>query len=176
MANNDVWKFDVITGNWTLVATTRDSPLFRNGTAGQYSATFYPMYRSHAACTTDGNFLYLFGGSAKDIANQVLANDLWVFSFSLGQWAWLHGDASVAGLNNAVYSKTPAAANIPYPRRSGVLHIDKQNCLWVRALPYIICIMYFGTITSFTSCYTFAEAICSYLEAQVATILAQLAG
>jgi hypothetical protein len=127
----DVWKFDVDSGNWTLVFANRENT-FNFGASGQFSTSFHPLYRSQAACTTDGDYLYLFGGATGGAGAAVLADDLWMFSFSTGQWAWLHGDATVSGSNNAAYSKVPLAANIPYPRRFGVLHIDHQNCLWVR--------------------------------------------
>jgi hypothetical protein len=103
----------------------------RFGASGEFSPDFYPIRRVYPACTSDGEVLYLFGGRANSYLIGPYLHDLWVFSFSRGQWAWIHGDPNAAE-QNAVYSKTPAAANIPMIRRWASLHVDAQNCLWVR--------------------------------------------
>ena len=87
---------------------------------------------------SSGN-LWLFGGYGYDAAGyRGRLNDLWVFSPSTNQWAWMGGSSTAPGTgsgsgNPGVYGMLgiPAAGNIPGGRQSAVSWTDGSGNLWL---------------------------------------------
>jgi len=133
---NDLWEFDPSTKEWawmggsTTAQCGRGCPAGVYGTLGQPSSSNIPEARyGHIGWTdSNGNF-WLFGG------NGGYLNDLWEFSPSTGEWAWVAGNNP--NVNNAdpsgVYGTlgTPDAGNIPGGRYSAATWTDSVGHLWL---------------------------------------------
>lgn len=92
-ANNTLWKFNTNSNEWTWINgdATSGSPAFY-GTKGISGPQNTPGARCETACTwTDNNGdLWLFGGT--NSGGGVCFNDLWKYSTSSNEWAWMSGD------------------------------------------------------------------------------------
>ena len=107
------------------------------GTMGTPASGNIPGGRSGAASWTDksGNF-WLFGGAGFDANGAFGAlNDLWEFSPSTNEWAWMGGSNTVGsqGGQSGIYGtlKTPAPGNTPGGRSSAASWIDSSGNLWL---------------------------------------------
>jgi N-acetylneuraminic acid mutarotase len=103
------------------------------GTLETPAAGNVPGSRRNAASWTDssGNF-WLFGGSGTDAnGNSGYLNDLWEFSPSTNEWAWMSG--SKTHNQPGVYGTLEefAAGNIPGSRSSASSWIDGSGNLWL---------------------------------------------
>jgi N-acetylneuraminic acid mutarotase len=112
------------------------------GTMRTPASSNIPSGRAFAASWTGSNGnLWLFGGFGADsVGNAGDLNDLWEFSPSLGQWAWMSGNSTMpcTALGNCttrpgVYGTkgTPAASNTPGSRESPAAWTDKAGHLWL---------------------------------------------
>jgi N-acetylneuraminic acid mutarotase len=151
-----------ITGSGALTATSGDMPVTQNNgawawiggsstatgsskslagaytTNGTLSAGNIPGGRGSFASWTDntGN-LWLFGGGGFDSAGvNGYLNDLWEFSPSARQWAWMGGSSTLPAVNEGrpgVYGKlgTPATDVAPGGREASVSWTDKAGNLWL---------------------------------------------
>ena len=108
------------------------------GTLGTPAIGNAPGSRTNASSWTDsgGNF-WLFGGDGTD-ANGAEGdlNDLWEFSPSTKEWAWISGSSttnSSYGGQPGVYGTlgTPAVGNVPGSRDSAASSIDADGHLWL---------------------------------------------
>jgi len=88
--------------------------------------------RAFAASWADssGN-LYLFGGAGGSGQIGTLFNDLWKYSVSTGQWAWIAGTNGTAGVGVYGTKGTSAASNLPGGRFSSSTWIDGSGNLWL---------------------------------------------
>jgi N-acetylneuraminic acid mutarotase len=133
---NDLWKYSPGTGEWTWEAGSTNSADGTYGTLGKAAAGNTPGARRNAVTWTDaeGN-LWLFGGSGCDATGTeaclIELNDLWKFSPSTGQWAWMSG--SNAAAQNGTYGTegTAAQANVPGARSDAMGWIDSSGNLWL---------------------------------------------
>jgi N-acetylneuraminic acid mutarotase len=145
-ALSDLWRFTPATGQWTWEGgnTTINQPGVY-GTLGSSSSINKPGGRYEASSWTDssGN-LWLFGGYDDD-ANGVLdmANDLWQFDPSTGEWTWMRGNDTTgtacptgqtvfcgwAGVYGTM--GTPSASNSPGSRNSAVNWTDANGHFWL---------------------------------------------
>lgn len=105
------------------------------GTEGVAATTNVPPGRSYAVSWIDssGN-LWLFGGGGTDpLGKNGPFNDLWEFSTSSGEWAWVSGSSSVPGNQRGVYGTkgTASAANVPGGRSGAVSWTDSSGHLWL---------------------------------------------
>jgi hypothetical protein len=131
---NDLWELNASTGEWTWVSgasATNASGVY--GTLRTAAAGNVPGARFGAVSWIDaqGN-LWLFSGFGNDSAgNYGDLNDLWQFSPSSGQWAWMGGSNTV--LASAVYGTQgiAAAGNIPGPRSFGAAWVDGSGNFWL---------------------------------------------
>jgi N-acetylneuraminic acid mutarotase len=128
---NDLWEFNPSTKEWAWMGgnstAVNCSPAGCsmpgvNGTLGVPAAGNLPEGRNFAATWTDGaGNLWLFGGEcfiAGTPADQLIfLNDLWEFTPSSKEWAWIGGanTAGCTGNEPGVYGTmgSPAAGNIP---------------------------------------------------------------
>jgi N-acetylneuraminic acid mutarotase len=151
-ALNDLWKFDPLTGQWTWISGSETYPescsnaLNGCGAPGIYgtlqtpNAGNYPGARTRAVTWIDsqGN-VWLFGGDGIDsVSKWGYLNDLWQYSPSSNQWAWMSGNntvvcASVYCGQPGVYGslQTPAFGNTPSGRNNAMGWTDSKGDLWL---------------------------------------------
>jgi Kelch motif/Galactose oxidase, central domain len=145
--NNDVWKFNPSTKQWTWMGGSTASAY---GTLAVAAAGNLRTGRLGAASWVDanGNF-WMFGGDGLD-ANGALGmlNDLWEYDPSSGQWTWMGGSSTfgsncflydIGGPNErncaqpGVYGTmgTPSSTNIPRGRTGATTWTDQNGNLWL---------------------------------------------
>jgi N-acetylneuraminic acid mutarotase len=155
---NDLWEFNTGSDEWTWVSGSSTLPTSiqcpscgRSGVYGtltQAASGNTPGARVECINWTDENGnLWLFGGQGYDSAGSFGGlNDLWMFSPSSGQWAWMGGSDTVPsnsdpnsgnmgsiGGSPGVYGVLgqPAAGNIPGGRGGSANWIDNSGSLWL---------------------------------------------
>ncbi len=132
-AGTDEWTW--MGGSSTLASSFGSPGVY--GTLGTPAAGNIPGSREFAGSWTDsaGN-LWLFGGLG-DNGKAVAFNDLWEFSPSTNQWAWMSGSSTESCSSSCgqpgVYGRlgTPAAGNAPGGRWSVTNWIDSSGQLWL---------------------------------------------
>jgi N-acetylneuraminic acid mutarotase len=138
--------------NWVGGSSTDYQPGVY-GSLGVSAAGNIPRNRWAAANWTDtgGNF-WLFGGAAAESSANVAPwelNDLWKFSPSTNEWAWMGGSNVAPPWNGNSYFLgsscsnacgwpgvygvlgTPAAANVPGSREHAATWTDSKGNLWL---------------------------------------------
>ncbi len=137
---NDLWKFDVATGEWTWVGGnnalpgkwTNEPPSF--GTLGTAAASNTPGFREYANNWTDGSgSLWLFGGSGYNTGE---GNDLWKFQPSSSEWTWVGGvNPASPGLSNGSGSYgdlgQPSLFGWPGTRSESMSCTDSKGRFWL---------------------------------------------
>ncbi len=142
---NDIWEYDPSTQQWAWMGggTAAGQPGVY-GTLGVAAAGNVPGARSAPANWTDssGN-LWLFGGYGYDSAGtQGYLNDLWKYTPSTNEWAWMGGSSTVPdfcaqqcgqGGQPGVYGTpgVPDATNIPGGRFWPSSWTDSSGNLWL---------------------------------------------
>jgi N-acetylneuraminic acid mutarotase len=140
---NDLWEFNPSLGEWTWVGGS-STPIQSGsyGMLGTPAAGNIPGSRDSATASTDssGNF-WLFGGYGMDNAgNQGALNDLWEFSPSTREWAWISGSTTMSCAYPrecvpapGVYGTqgVPVAGNTPGGRFSASGWTDSNGNLWL---------------------------------------------
>ena len=154
---NDLWEFSPSTGQWTWMGGSSTMvcglPGYPCGVSGVYgvlgtpASANIPGGRSNAASWTDssGN-LWLFGGAGSDAdGNSGDLNDLWEFSSSAGQWAWIGGSSEMTCVTapsqpsgvlcgqSGVYGtlEIPGAGDKPGGRDSASSWTDSKGNFWL---------------------------------------------
>ncbi|HTS70142.1 MAG TPA: choice-of-anchor tandem repeat GloVer-containing protein [Terriglobia bacterium] len=147
---NELWEFNVSTREWAWMGGSSTIPYIEGGQPGVYGTLGTPAPgnipggRDAAVSWTDnsGN-LWLFGGYGFDSADNLNdLNDLWMFSPSTNEWAWMGGVSRVPGGCGTpdgvcgmpgVYGTlgTPAAGNSPGSRGAVVSWTDKSGHFWL---------------------------------------------
>jgi N-acetylneuraminic acid mutarotase len=131
---NDLWEFSPTTGYWEwVVGSNFAGQEGTYGTLGKAAAGNIPGARSSSVTWTDasGNF-WLFGGYGDDSTGKSgPLGDLWMFSPSTSQWAWMSGPD--VARQNGVYGTegTAAAGNMPGGRSGAMGWIDSSGNLWL---------------------------------------------
>jgi N-acetylneuraminic acid mutarotase len=131
---NDLWRYTPSTGHWTWIGGgDADNASGVYGTQGTAAAGNVPGARQAASSWTDssGN-LWLFGGVGYDSTGAAgNLNDLWRYTPSTGQWAWI-GGGNVANASGTYGTLgTAAAGNVPGARYSASAWIDSSGNLWL---------------------------------------------
>ncbi len=127
---NDLWKYDVVSGNWTWMSgsNTPNQP----GVYGVQcvpSANNTPCARGETrSCWKDGcgNF-WLLGG--RDVSGDMY-NDLWKYNASLNQWAWISGNSTPNQPGNYGVIQVASAGNMPGARMGAISWTNSQG-LWL---------------------------------------------
>jgi len=149
---NDLWEYNPSTNEWTWVSGASSSPGVNSGvygTQGTPAEGNVPGGRLQASTWTDssGN-LWLFGGDGRDSSGMLgRLNDLWKFTPSTSDWAWMSGSKTADCQDSGVqpcappspsYGKgifgtlgTPDAANTPGERSGASSWIDGNGNLWL---------------------------------------------
>jgi hypothetical protein len=150
---NDLWKYNIGSGQWTWMGPTNSNVGQNNGaygTQGTASAANAPGGRQQAQLWVDssGN-VWLFGGLGLDSAGTrnpgalsglasgtttpdgALLNDLWEYNAGTGQWTWISGGNVADQFGVYGTAQVPAAANIPGSRWGSTGFIDALNNIWL---------------------------------------------
>ena len=99
-SQNDLWKFNTSTNNWTWIKGYSGRQDYgKYGTKGIASPTNQPGGRVAASSIGANGKYYLFGGQANtSYPNFGTTNDLWVYDPPTGNWTWLKG-SNINGSN-----------------------------------------------------------------------------
>ena len=143
---NELWEFDPGTKQWAWMGGST-TPQLSGTSAGNYGtfgvpdAANTPGGRYNAAGWRDRNGnLWLFGGYGFDSnENEGPFNDLWEFSPSTLQWAWMGGASTLIGplvnwwSSYGAYGTlgVPAAANTPGGRQAPATWVGKSGNFWL---------------------------------------------
>jgi hypothetical protein len=140
----DLWEYNKSLGEWAWMSGSNESLYGVYGSLGAPNAANYPGSRIGATSWTDksGN-LWLFGGNGYG-ANVLVngnesdngdLNDLWMYSLSTNEWAWMSGNDSVTSFTGvpAVFGKlgVPAAGNVPASCSWATGWVDNAGNLWL---------------------------------------------
>jgi N-acetylneuraminic acid mutarotase len=142
--SNDLWEFNTSINQWAWMGGDRSNITYGTyGVLGQPAAGNFPGWRVSEATWTDanGNF-WLFGGQGYAASGvQGLLNDLWEFTPSTNQWAWMGGSSTLNCANGppgycdqpGVYGTlgVPATGNIPGSRISPFNWKDGSGNFWM---------------------------------------------
>ena len=118
---NDLWKYDIGTGQWTWVsgggATGLSDQTGVYGTQQVAAAGNIPGSRWGSAGFVDSsNNLFVFGGwgYASNVASSTgYLNDVWEYQQSSGQWIWWKGSSNV-NQPGSFPSQYPPSYDVPY--------------------------------------------------------------
>jgi hypothetical protein len=131
---NDLWKYTIGIGQWTWMNGYNFA-----GQKGAYGTQSTPApgnipgARESAASwiDTSGN-LWLFGGFGLDSAGTSgQLNDLWKYTISNGQWAWMSGSNLVNQSGTYGTQGTPAPGNVPGALILPAGWTDTSGNLWL---------------------------------------------
>ena len=123
-ALNDLWKFNMASGEWTFVSGDYSVGNGVYGTRGVTSPSVLPGSRAASAMWVDASDqIYIFGGPGFDSVNGYIDGLNDVFKFDGTQWTWLNGSnttASGAGkMPSLGLAKTFTSTNTPGGRTWG---------------------------------------------------------
>lgn len=132
---NDLWKYTTSNHEWTWVnGTSQGNQHGVYGTLGSSNPFNTPGGREGCFSWLDSakNF-WVFGGFGQDSASFYGGNlsDLWQYSLTTNQWAWMGG--SRTGNTTGLYGTlgTPSANNLPGARSYGQAWVDASHNLWL---------------------------------------------
>jgi N-acetylneuraminic acid mutarotase len=133
---------------WMGGANEKEEPVAVYGTLGTPAPGNFPGAHQFSSTWTDGqgNF-WLFGGLAYNLSADKInvgpfMNDLWEFSPSTNEWAWM-GGSNTPGTDSAcslqscgqsgVYGTlgSPAAGNVPGGRMGAASWVDTKGNFWL---------------------------------------------
>jgi len=130
---NDLWKYDVSTGNWTWMSGSSTGGVKGTyGTKGTGSTANIPGGRGGGAgfsnwIDSSGN-LWLFGGQGLDSAGtNAYLNDLWRYEVSTGKWTWYSGATTVSQVGTYGTKGTGSTANVPGARADATGWLDSTG-------------------------------------------------
>jgi hypothetical protein len=131
---NDLWTYDPIAGQWTLVSGNQEVKVPESGvygTKGAAAANNLPGGREYASTWFDasGN-LWLFGGEGYDGKNNIGAlNDLW--EYTGGQWVWISGSNQANNGGSYGTQGDTATSNMPPARWQQTTCADGAGHFWL---------------------------------------------
>ncbi|HEV2702376.1 MAG TPA: kelch repeat-containing protein [Steroidobacteraceae bacterium] len=131
---NDLWEFSPASGGWIWIGGSNTAQAVGvYGTEGVAAAANGPGGRRDVAGWTDaaGN-LWLFGGWGLDSAGTLgLLNDLWEYSVSNNEWAWIKGSSTVNSVETHGTIGAAAGTNIPGARQEVTSVKDPSGIVWL---------------------------------------------
>ena len=143
---NDLWEFNPSKLKWTWMGGSSVQGSSWLGQTGVYGTLGVAApgnvigARGGSSRLADGSGnLWIFGGAGVDSTgtNWGVLNELWEFTPSTGEWAWVSGSSTVPGTVDlgqlGVYGTlgVPAAANIPGGRESLSSWTDAKGDFWL---------------------------------------------
>jgi len=131
---NDLWRYTPSNNQWTWMSGDNHvNPLGKYGVKGIPDKSNVPGGRSGALSWIDksGN-LWLFGGYGygSSLKDEGSLNDLWRYTPSNNQWAWMGGEST--RLSKIDSNKFISATNkMPRARYNSIGWRDKNGNLWL---------------------------------------------
>jgi len=128
---NELWKFNIASGQWTWVSGSISAPGGVYGTQGTAAATNIPGARYGAVASTDSaNNVWLFGGIGFDGNNAFSRlNDLWKWDGT--NWTWVSGSNTVNAYGVYGTQGVATATNVPGARNSSISWTDTAGNFWL---------------------------------------------
>ncbi len=131
---NDLWKFNIATGEWTWVAGSDTvNPIGQYGTVEQSSSTNDPGGRTNTEIWYDENDnIWVFGGIGLDENGDTgQLNDLWKFDTNTSQWTWM-GGTKIINQPGAFGTKgIGSTSNIPPSKQGHGVWYETGGVLWM---------------------------------------------
>ena len=133
---NDLWEYNIASGEWTWVSgsnSTAGNQTGVYGTRGTAATTNVPGGRFETIGWIDaaGN-IWIFGGVGYDGAGKAgYLNDLWKYSPATGLWTWISGSSTNGAANVYGTKGTAAAANVPGSRYAAGAATDASGNFWL---------------------------------------------
>ncbi|MCX6185439.1 MAG: beta-propeller fold lactonase family protein, partial [Bacteroidetes bacterium] len=129
---NDLWKFNLGTGNWTWKKGANIPNHYSTITSGSPSLSNLPGSRKQSISWTDNNGdLWIFGGYGNSSSGGGMLNDLWKYNKVDNTWAWIKG--SNTNNQSGVYGTLGVGSqtNTPSARYQSVSWTDAIGNLWL---------------------------------------------
>jgi hypothetical protein len=128
---NDLWKYNMITGQWTwLKGSNTFHPEGYWGALGISNASNIPNGRTDAIPWKDNsNNLYFFGGF--NGKNFVHYNDVWKYNINNNEWTWIKGNNVPYGPYSNGIINVPSSSNLPSAREGGATWTDETGVVWI---------------------------------------------
>jgi N-acetylneuraminic acid mutarotase len=133
---NDLWKYNITSGEWTWVSGSNNTGGNQGGvygTRGTAASTNVPGSRFETIGWIDaaGN-IWIFGGVGYDGAGKTgFLNDLWKYNPSTNQWTWMSGSSTNGAAGVYGTEGAPAAANTPGSRYGAAAAMDASGNFWL---------------------------------------------
>lgn len=130
---NDLWEFNPLTKEWAWMSgSSTPGSLGVYGTPGTPAPENAPRSRYSGSTWTDGSGnLWLFGGYFVGMSANGSLNDVWEFSPSTNEWAWMGGSATTNSPGVHGTLGTPAAGNVPGSRFAALSWTDANGNFWL---------------------------------------------
>jgi Galactose oxidase, central domain len=130
---NDLWRYNPVSSEWTLIRSTLAGGVAVYGTLGVASPGNVPGGRHWASSWMDlSGDLWLFGGIGYDAAGMWgLLNDLWRYHPATSEWTWISGSQNAYGLSVYGPLGVATASAVPGARDKGVTFTDAAGDLWL---------------------------------------------
>lgn len=130
---NDLWKYNISTGNWTWISG--DSSSTASGiynALGIASPTSKPSSRRWAMKWKDnsGNF-WLFGGEGRAFDLVGKLGDLWRYRPGSNDWTWMHGDTVLNTYSDYGIIGQAGSGTGPGAREGAATWVDNSGNLWM---------------------------------------------
>ncbi|GEP42658.1 hypothetical protein BGE01nite_19490 [Brevifollis gellanilyticus] len=132
---NDLWRFEIATGNWAWVEGSNvpnQNGVY--GVQGTPNAANVPGSRRDATgWAADNGTLWFFGGLGLPASGATAGdmNDLWRYNPATGDWTWIKGASTVNGTATYGTQGTFAAGNTPGARSAGGGWVTVDGDLWL---------------------------------------------
>ena len=135
---NDLWRYDLGTGNWTLVsgsAVVNQNGVY--GTQGAAGAGNVPGARRIASSWVgqDGSLWLFCGQGLGELATSGASvgdlNDLWRYNPVSGQWTWVRGSKGINAAGSYGTKNVAAAGNEPPARGAGGAWSTVDGKFWL---------------------------------------------
>ena len=149
---NDLWEYNPGTNQWAWIGGSKTIGNY-GGEPGVYGTLQTPAQgnipggrKSGSGWTDASGHLWLFGGFGPNVnnGNMVDFNDLWEFTPSTGEWAWMGGSNALGSNCFSYYGETvcgqsgtygtqgqAALGNTPGGRNGAVTWTDSKGNLWL---------------------------------------------
>src|SRR5260221_1167918 len=131
---NDLWKYNIVTNEWTWMKGNNTKNQFGvYGTQGVSDVANKPGSRNLGVSWTDasGNF-WLFGGRGYPAGGSPdRLNDLWKYNIVTNEWTWMKGDNNIDLPGVYGIQGIADAANKPGSREYSVSWVDASGNLWL---------------------------------------------
>ena len=129
---NDLWRYDVGSGNWTWMSGVVNPLSAEYGSVGIPATLNRPGGRYDAASWKGQNTtLWVFGGLGYSATNSGTLADLWKYEISTDIWTWMKGPDAINTHGIYGVKGTENGANIPGGRIQAATWSNPSGNLWL---------------------------------------------